>query len=97
MRLEFSRRAEIDLENIEDYSVQTFGALVAHDYIASLIDCCNAFKSAPEMGTIFKLKRQTYYRFAKASHIIIYRKYPDRITIMRVLHQSQIINAKTLP
>ncbi|MEM1086233.1 MAG: type II toxin-antitoxin system RelE/ParE family toxin [Pseudomonadota bacterium] len=89
MRLKFSRRAEIDLENIQDFSVETFGVLVARNYIQELEACCFMLRDQPELGTKFTFESAEYHRFHKARHVIVYKYTKDCVTITRIVHQSQ--------
>lgn len=89
MRLEFSRRAEVDLEDIQDFSVKTFGVLVALRYMDDLRACCFMLRDQPELGTEIKYEDMTYRRFHKAKHVLIYKISKDVVTVARVLHQSQ--------
>ncbi|MEM8616856.1 MAG: type II toxin-antitoxin system RelE/ParE family toxin [Pseudomonadota bacterium] len=89
MQLKFSRKAEIDLEEIEAFSVATFGVLVGQDYVRSLREACNLLTVTPDMGSAFEYNDREYRRFPKESHLLIYRRSGDDLLIVRILHKSQ--------
>lgn len=50
MRLELSRRAQADLDDIRDYSVERFGVVRAIAYLDEIEDAFRLLLRFPEMG-----------------------------------------------
>jgi len=90
-----SREAYIDLENIWEYTLETWSEEQANRYYSVLIEeieyITSHFDEGKDMGHI-----KEGYKCAKVkSHIIFYKKGTDNITqIIRILHQMMDIENK---
>jgi len=87
-RFIISEKASADLENIYEYGLQEWGAGRAVDYILSLNEGFTKLAKHPEIGVSYGHVRRLLRGFVVGSHIIFYRKLPDAIRIVRILHQS---------
>lgn len=83
-----SRKAEIDLANIYEYGIETFGAKLAKNYLLGthqvfeiLTNNVNLGRDASEFMLLLK-------QFSYKSHTIFYLVTDIGILIVRVLNQS---------
>jgi toxin ParE1/3/4 len=86
----FSRRAEADLLEIASYTLRTWGTAQADRYISSLEQCCRLLAHNPSLGRSCDSIRTGLRRMESAHHVVFYRKRPDGIFIVRILHQSMM-------
>ena len=94
MRLLFSPAAQNDIENIYDYTLQTWGADQAQSYIGQLRDACNGLQSGKLKGRDASDIRQGYLKRTCGSHLIFYRYRNSQILeVIRILHQRMDIGA----
>jgi toxin ParE1/3/4 len=89
LALAFRRKAEADLDDILTFSVTRFGPEVAAAYTAGLISACEKLRDFPEMASIVPTIRRPTRCLIHRSHRIFYRLEPERILIVRILHQSR--------
>lgn len=89
MILEFSEEAEADFAEIYDYSRMSWGAVKAAEYLDRLADCAEALARGELTGVRADDVRNTIRRQVVSSHVIWFRCEPNRILIIRVLHQSR--------
>jgi len=84
----FTEKAEHDLQDIIDYTLQQWGASQAYQYIDGLENQGQLLANNPNLG----IQRDAIYKgllsFPYESHILFYVKNSSGITIIRVLHQS---------
>ena len=81
-------KAQQDLENIYEYSVQEFGQNRAIQYIRDLNAAFIKVTNLPSLGQDYGFVRQDILAYRVVSHIIFYRVSAAGIIIIRVLHQS---------
>lgn len=79
-----SPAAETDINDIWDYSVDTWGIDQADHYINRLRDACYALANGRQ-GRKADV-RPGYLKFSIGSHVIYYRETGDRLDIVRILH-----------
>ena len=84
----FSDKAERDLEDIIDYTLQQWGPAQAHAYIDGLETRVQLLADNPDLGTKREALFEGLLSFPHESHILYYLKQAHGITILRVLHQS---------
>ena len=87
----YSKEFIIDIDNVYEYGVITFGERQANQYeesVKSIIKRLNVdFYMYPECRFL-KTKSQIYRNIIFESHIIIYRITIDRIEVLRMFHSS---------
>jgi toxin ParE1/3/4 len=85
----YAALAEDDLDAIAAYTVRTWGLAQAARYVAALETCCEMLASSPERARSCETIAPGLWRFAQALHVVFFRKRPDGIRVLRVLHQRQ--------
>jgi toxin ParE1/3/4 len=83
-----SRRAEADLDEIWDFSANTWGRDQANRYVEVLRDDMRRLASDPSRGRTVTFGRGTYHRYKSGSHVIFYRAIARGVRIVRILHES---------
>ncbi len=84
-----SKRADLDIDEILDYSVATFGEDAAFRCYQSLKNCFSNLDGNPGMGREADYLRAGLRRFEHESHIVFYTIIEAGILIVRVLHKSR--------
>jgi toxin ParE1/3/4 len=87
---QLSKLAWLDLTDIADYTVDTWGGQQAFRYLDSLEACFTRLAKAPQAGRSCDRIRSGYRRFEHDRHVILYRPDPGGIFISRVLHQRML-------
>jgi len=85
-----SKLARLDLMNIADYTVDTWGEAQALRYLDSLEACFQRLVKAPEIGRTCNRIRPGYRRIEHERHVILYRVDRDGVFISRILHQRML-------
>ncbi|HUX45344.1 MAG TPA: type II toxin-antitoxin system RelE/ParE family toxin [Terracidiphilus sp.] len=85
-----SKLARLDLIEIADYTLDTWGAGQAYYYLDSLGACFQQLAHTPEMGRTCDAVRPGYRRIEHEKHIVFYRIEGDGIFISRILHQRML-------
>ncbi len=91
MKKEFyilSLNAEIDVDDIFEYSNSEFGIDKAIEYHIGLINLFIQLTSFPEEGKSRDEIRVGLRSIVYISHIVFYRILSDHIRIVRILHQN---------
>ena len=86
MRLELSRRAQTDLDEIRDYSLGQFGAVRAIAYLDAIGDAFQRILTFPEIGAMQTVLRPPLRSLACRQHRIFYHVEGEVIVIVRILH-----------
>jgi len=86
IRLELSRRAQADLDEIRDYSVGHFGALRAIAYLDAIEQAFRRIASFPEVGAPHPTLQPPVRVLACQRHRVFYAVEGEVILILRVLH-----------
>ena len=85
-----SKKVDFDLEEIYDYSVDTFGERKAKEYVNCLYDTIMSldknYLMYPECRQL-PTKGKIYRRVVVESHIIIYR-ITKRVEVLRIFHSA---------
>lgn len=84
-----SEEADKDIENIFDYTLETFGIDQAVKYLTDLESVLSGLPLNPEMGKARSEIKIGLRSFPYVSHVVFYRILPDHIRIVRVLHASR--------
>jgi len=86
----FSHKAESDLAQIVDYTLNEWGAVQAEEYINGLEMLAQHLAENPAMGLPNILGVAELFVFPYKSHTLYYLKKDYGISIVRVLHQSML-------
>lgn len=84
-----SKAADIDLEDIFDYTLEEFGLDQAIFYVSGFDEVFGVISGNPEIGRERKEIREGLRSFSKERHVIFYRILNDHIRIVRILHGSR--------
>ena len=88
-KLRLSKTAQSDIEKIDYYSFERWGAKAAGAYMAGLEMRLKALLETPLLGVDRSDLREGYRAFVSGSHVIYYRVEEEFIYILTILHQSQ--------
>ncbi|MEE9453030.1 MAG: type II toxin-antitoxin system RelE/ParE family toxin [Paracoccaceae bacterium] len=86
--LRFSRKAEIDLAEIADFSVGKFGIIQARLYRDNFQACFNSLCENPKLGRSANELAPGLRRIRQQAHVIFYQHAQDQVLVVRVLHYS---------
>jgi toxin ParE1/3/4 len=81
-----TQAADADLADIARYTVGRWGYEQAETYLLAFEDAFQKLAAFPDTGRPIE-ERAGYFRHERGSHAIFYRKEPEGILIVRVLHQ----------
>ncbi len=87
LEVEFTQRAEKDLTEIYEHTVQTFGEAKAAVYCADLAETISLLAQQPKMGREVSI-RPGVHRHEHRKHTIFYKIDSDAIVIGRILHSA---------
>jgi toxin ParE1/3/4 len=85
-----STLARLDLVEIADYTVDTWGLEHAERYLDSLEACFRSLVGNPGLGRPCEKIRKGLRRFEHEKHVIFYRSDEDGIFIVRILHHAML-------
>ena len=85
-----SRLAELDLDEIADYTMDAWGANQADIYINQLVECFLRIAQRPELGRPVDSVHPGFRRIEQGKHVIFYMTDSDGAFISRILHQSML-------
>lgn len=88
MRLELSRRAESDLADIRDYSVEQFGVERALLYLDGIEAAFRLILDHPEIGGAHAKVAPPVRVYAVQRHRMFYTVEVDVVLVERVLHNG---------
>ncbi|AOH82791.1 hypothetical protein AWL63_01135 [Sphingomonas panacis] len=91
MRLELSRKAKADLDDIRDYSVQRFGEARAILYLDPIEQAFRRILQFPESGASRSDLSTELRSISVGRHRLYYRVYAERVRIVRILHHAMEI------
>ena len=86
-RYQFTDKAERDLVDIIDNTIQEWGAAQATTYLDGLETRAQLLAENPDLGTARETISRGLLSFPYESHILYYKKHTHGIVIVRVLHQ----------
>jgi toxin ParE1/3/4 len=87
-------RAEVDLDAIWNYTAETWGIAQAQAYLRQLRDAFECLCQRSELGRSINEVRPGLLRYTLGSHIIIFERDGDKVTIIRILHKRMDIPAR---
>src|ERR1700761_470293 len=80
-------RAQADVEDIWDYTVDRWGVDQAETYTRQLWKDIEAVAKRPSLGRACPEVRQGYRQYPSGSHVLFYRPAADGIDVVRILHE----------
>ena len=86
-----SSLAETDLEDIWNYTLDTWSAEQAEIYHASLISAFEGLAYGIKLGRICDV-REGYFKYAINLHIIYFKLSEAGIDVIRILHQRMDVS-----
>lgn len=88
MRLELSRRAQADLDDIRDYSLAAFGVERAIAYLDAIEGAFRRMLDFPEIGAMLPSVHPPIRSLGCQQHRIYYEVGDDTILVLRILHKA---------
>lgn len=85
-----SRLARLDLFEIADYTLETWGEEQAYRYVDGLEACFHLLAESPGIGRAYDHLRSGYRRLEHSKHIVFYRVDSEGVFIVRILHERMI-------
>ena len=82
-------RAESDLAEIADYTIETFGIEQARRYRVALETCFQTIADNPKVGRSADQLAPELRRYKHQSHVVFYMPEGQGALIVRVLHESR--------
>ena len=82
-------RAESDLVEIADYTIETFGIEQARRYRDALETCFQTIADNPKVGRSADQLAPELRRYKHQSHVVFYMPERQGVLIVRVLHESR--------
>jgi toxin ParE1/3/4 len=86
---QLTRKAEIEIERIYEYSILNFGLRVAQNYLSGLQDCLELLADHPSWGNDYSFIKPGLLRYEYRSHSLYYQETEEGILIVRVLGGKQ--------
>ena len=81
-----SSRAQADLAEIADYTIETYGVRQARRYRDELEACFRNLAENPRLGRLAERLAPGLRRFENRSHAVFYTECNDGVLIIRALH-----------
>jgi toxin ParE1/3/4 len=82
------RRAEADLEEIGDYTLEDWGDAKLVEYMTMLNNAFRALAGDPNLGRSADDVREGYFRHHVGSHMVYFRRKKTGVEIVRILHET---------
>ncbi len=86
-RFTLSPRAQADIEEIWDYTVEHWNVEQAEVYLRKIKAAVEAVADDPRLGRPCDEVRAGYRKYPAGSHLLFYRIMEGGVDIVRVLHQ----------
>jgi toxin ParE1/3/4 len=91
LRLEIREEAFLDLENIWNYTLETWSLKQADKYYNDIIDAIEFLCIEPKSGKSAEHLRKGYRIFKVNSHLIFYTTTDFELDVIRILHSQMDI------
>ena len=92
MPLELSRKAQADLDDIRDTSVEQFGVERAILYLDAIEQVFRRLLDHSRIGSLRDDIGEAVLSYPVGEHRIFYLLLPDRISVVRVLHKAMDVD-----
>jgi len=89
-----SRRADADLDEILEFTVERWGLQQAGDYLDGLQSLFYLIAARPMMGRSAHRVMRYLRRVEHKSHIVFYTVIPSGVQIERVIHKSKALKKR---
>jgi len=86
--IKFRTKANQDLLEIFQYSLEAFGEAQAAHYVSDVLKRINNLSLFPMIGV--QSKKSSLRILPEQSHVIVYEVYPKHLAILRVLYAKAI-------
>jgi plasmid stabilization system protein ParE len=86
-RLVFTPDSQHDIDDIQQYTLQKWGAAQMEEYQTALYDAFERLRRFPELGRPLESGIREH---ALRHHVILYRYEDDTVTILRVMHSRRL-------
>lgn len=83
-----SARADADLGEIADYTIEAFGIDQARNYRDGLLACFQSLAENPRIGRDAEELAPFLRRYEHRSHVVFYQPRESGVLIVRILHGS---------
>lgn len=93
----FSVRAQLDLDEIVDYSTREWGEGQAREYVSGLMVYIQRVADTPAIGRTVPLRRHGVMRYNYKAHSIFYKEEQGVVMIIRILAQVRDIRRHLRP
>ena len=90
-----SGAARRDLKEIANYTLKVWGEKQMWKYTRDLTRCCGLLAAGLELGRHCDRLAPGLRRFEAGKHVIFYLQEPDRIVVVRILHQQALPTPKS--
>ena len=91
-RYVLSAKADEDLDDIADYSLEIWGETLTQKYLIELIDCLEKIAETPDIGRDASEFSPNLKRFNYKAHSVFFMSTDTGILIVRILGQKQDFN-----
>jgi toxin ParE1/3/4 len=88
--ISFSQDADADLEEIAEYTWNTWGQKQLAKYLRELDNCFERIRRNPLIGKSYESIRPNVRRIEVGRHAVFYIVESNSILIVRVLHQQML-------
>jgi toxin ParE1/3/4 len=88
-KFEIKAEAEIDLDEILEFSVRQFGVEVAENYVLGIYDSFDRLLESPRIGAPVEGVEPVFRSIGFRSHRIFYVYENDTVLIVRILHKAR--------
>ena len=88
MKIEISTEANVDIEYILQYSIETFGIIKAEDYMYTLYEKISKLSKFSHIGHFHKFLPNNIRVYNIEKHIVLYKILEEEsiVLILRVVH-----------
>lgn len=87
-------RARADLDDIWDYTAETWGVAQAEAYIRAIAATCDGIASGSAATQSAEHIRAGYRRALSGRHVLFYRQAEAGIVVVRILHQRMDVDVQ---
>ena len=94
MRFVVSPRAQADLDDIWDYTVEQWGVRRAEIYARLIMAAVDAVAADPHVGRACDDVRPGYRKYPVGSHVLFYRVVDEEIVVVRILHRRMDVERR---
>ncbi len=86
---QLTEAAQLDVDEIYEYSILNFGLQQARDYLNGLHTCLVTLADNPRLGRDYSRVKDEVRRFEYVSHSVYYQIASEGILVLRILGQNQ--------